>query len=266
MCINIINQLHSSQGAFEHFHQTLKAVNGLPWRLAAREVVQESTGWSLGWKCYRAGKLTRQKLEILQGKVEKSFLTGLRFTSLVQATLCLSFFLGLRHHFRQSTAVLLCGTALLRFDQFHFNSRVKNIYKTVPRKPFKSISLPWVGWAWSPKCEAAWRWVVASLKNSMKTMRSIARTWENTLNWSSYLTASHPCFRIPCDSDSTPDQARQRCRGCWAYQTLFFYCISEEEEEEEVGVRSPLHAGQWHCRAVCTQLGLPLPPSEEVWF
>lgn len=46
MCINIINQLHSSQGAFEHFHQTLKAVNGLPWRLAAREVVQESTGFT----------------------------------------------------------------------------------------------------------------------------------------------------------------------------------------------------------------------------
>lgn len=43
-----------------------------------------------------------------------------------------------------------------------------------------------------------------------------------------------------------------------------FNTTEEEEEEEEVGVRSPLHAGQWHCRAVCTQLGLPLPPSEEV--
>lgn len=61
MCINIINQQPSSQGALEHFHQTLKPVwmllaeSGL--LLAAREVVHESTGfhprrsWCLGKRC-----------------------------------------------------------------------------------------------------------------------------------------------------------------------------------------------------------------------
>lgn len=66
-------------------------------------------------------------------------------------------------------------------------------------------------------------------------------------------------FRFNTRSSST------EMSGVLSLSDTVFYCISEEEEEEEeVGVRSPLHAGQWHCRAVCTQLGLPLPPSEEV--
>lgn len=47
--------------------------------------------------------------------------------------------------------------------------------------------------------------------------------------------------------------------------TGLFNYISEEEEEA-AGVRSPVYAGQWRCRAVCIQLGLPLPPSEEIEF
>lgn len=103
MSINIINQQPSSQGALEHFHQTLKPVWMLlaeSWLLlAAREVVHESTGFTpkelvFGQKVHAA-----VWVEIVQtgkaeagdstGKSEKSLLTGLRFISSVQETLCL---------------------------------------------------------------------------------------------------------------------------------------------------------------------------------
>lgn len=106
MSINIINQQPSSQGALEHFHQTLKPVWMLlaeSWLLlAAREVVHGSTGFTpkelvSGQKAHGAvwveivqGRQTgKAEAGDSTGKSEKGLLAGLRFISLVQETLCL---------------------------------------------------------------------------------------------------------------------------------------------------------------------------------
>lgn len=81
-----------------------------------------------------------------------------------------------------------------------------------------------------------------SLKNSMKPVELMVRTWENMLKLSNYFTASRPCFQIQHPIKHNRDVGDAEPIRQWFF--LFFFYYISEEEEEAAGVRNPVYALQ----------------------
>lgn len=250
---------------------------GLPWLLLAEfEVVQESTGFTprelvfgqkvdgalvdlqngrlpeealqsladyvkeFGLKLYRAGKLTKQKLQIVQGKVKKASWPGWRVTSLVQAILLTSPLQAKYCDSQQFTVltnfilitgcrkfVKLCHVCLLKAFCSH--------YLVEPDLQNVKLARGWV---------SAWWGVVAGKFEKLSEDDSM------------FLDPSW--FRF----DTQSSTAELLGMLSLTLSGLLYYIF--EEVKEAAGVRSPAYAGQRRCRAACIQLGLP--PNEEVGF